>query len=75
VGEVKVYARHNADSGWVNVREPKWVAIREVPNSLHSLFIARNGACVGQGPNGPASTIARDLALPPAARYGWNPTQ
>jgi hypothetical protein len=60
-GEVKVYARHNPDSGWVPARGGEWQALQSVPHSRHSLLVARNGACVGHGPNGNAAQIVRDL--------------
>jgi hypothetical protein len=59
--EVKVYARHNPDSGWVPARSADWQALHTTPHSRHSLFIARNGVCLGQGHNGPAVQIVRDL--------------
>lgn len=67
--EVKVYARHNPDSGWVPARQAEWRPLHETQNSRHSLYIARNGACIGQGPNGPASKIVRDLGLPPDQKF------
>lgn len=60
-GEVKVYARHNPDSGWVAARGSDWQALHSTTNYRYSLYIARNGACIGHGPNGPAAQIARDL--------------
>lgn len=69
MANVKVYARHNADSGWVSARDPQWVPIHSTPNSRHSLLIARAGACMGHGPNVSADRIARDLAAPADARF------
>lgn len=69
MANVKVYARHNADSGWVRTRDPQWVPIHTTPNSRHSLLIARGGACMGHGPNVSPSRIARDLASPADARF------
>jgi hypothetical protein len=69
MANVKVYARHNPDSGWVVVRDPQWMPLHSTPNSRHSLIIARTGACVGHGPNQPASKIARDLASPAESRF------
>lgn len=68
-GEVKVYARHNPDSGWVPVRDAQWQPLHNVPHSRHSLHIARNGACVGHGPNGNAAQIVRDLRSGPDRRF------
>jgi len=67
--EVKVYARHNPDSGWVPVRDAQWQGLHDVPHSKHSLQIARNGACVGHGPNGNAAQIVRDLRSGPDRRF------
>ena len=60
-GEVKLYARHNPDSGWVPVRNPEWKPVHGTPNSRYSLQVARNGVCVGGGPNGDVSQILKDL--------------
>ena len=60
-GEVRVFARHNPDSGWVPAGNSQWQALHTVPNSRYSLLIARNGACVGHGPNDSAAQIVRDL--------------
>ncbi|MCC2635460.1 MAG: hypothetical protein K0S48_3346 [Ramlibacter sp.] len=67
--EVKVYARHNPDSGWVPARDAQWQPLHSRPNSRHSLSIARNGACVGRGPSGTASEIVRSLRTPPEHRF------
>lgn len=67
--EVKVYARHNPDSGWVPARNAEWQPLHNRPNSRHSLTIARTGACVGQGPSGTASEIVRALRTPPDSRF------
>ncbi len=48
-GEVKVYARHNPDSGWVPTHNTEWQSIFTTANSGHSLAIARSGACMGDG--------------------------
>jgi hypothetical protein len=69
-GEVKVYARHNPDSGWVPARTSEWQALQSTPNSRHSLAIARNGACLGRAPNGSAVQIVQDLAAPIDRRFG-----
>ena len=68
-GEVKVYARYNPDSGWVPARQPEWVALQNVPHSLHSLQIARSGACLNTAPNGSPAQIARDLRAPVDRRF------
>ena len=60
-GEMKLYARHNPDSGWVLVKDSGWRALHETRPSRHSLVIARNGACIGGAPNQSAAQIVRDL--------------
>jgi len=68
-GEVKVYARHNPDSGWVRAGNAQWVALQATPNSRHSLAVARSGACFGQAPNGNATQIVQDLRAPIERRF------
>jgi hypothetical protein len=68
-GEVKVYARHNPDSGWVPVRDAQWQQLRRVSNSQYSLAIARNGVCLGNAPNGKAAQILIDLRAPIDRRF------
>jgi hypothetical protein len=68
-GEVRVYARHNPDSGWVPARSVDWQPLHTTANSRHSLFIARNGACMGRGVNGNATQIVSDLRAPVATRF------
>jgi hypothetical protein len=68
-GEVKVYARHTPDSGWVPAKGSDWKDLYGVPNSRYSLAVARNGACLGRAPNGPAVQIVRDLRAPADRRF------
>jgi hypothetical protein len=67
--EVKVYARHNPDSGWVPARNAEWQPLHNRPNSRHSLTVARTGACIGQGPSGNAAEIVRALRTGPDKRF------
>jgi hypothetical protein len=67
-GEVKVYARHAREGGWVRSTRLEWTAL-QAPAARHSLAIARGGACAGQAPNDSASQIARDLAASPNWRF------
>ena len=67
--EVKVYARHNPDSGWVPARNAEWQPLQNRPNSRHSLVVARTGACVGTGSGGKASEIVRALRTPADTRF------
>lgn len=60
-GEVRLYARHSPDRGWVPVSDSQWRPLREPRLSRHSLVIARTGACLGGAPNDSAAQIVRDL--------------
>jgi len=68
-GQVKVYARHNPDSGWVQTRDADWQDIFKTPNSRHSLAIARSGACQENAPNVSAAQIILDLKAPADRRF------
>lgn len=68
-GEVKVYARHNPDSGWVPAKNSGWQVLQTTPNTRYSLAVARGGACFGPTPNGSPSQIARDLRRPPEDKF------
>ena len=67
--EVKVYARHNPDSGWVPVATSEWMALHDRPNVRHSLLVARTGACIGHGPNRNAAQVVKDLRGPVDSRF------
>lgn len=60
-GEVRTYARHAPDSGWVVVKHNQWQSLHGSRPSRHSLAIARNGACIGSAPNQNAGQVVRDL--------------
>ncbi|WP_298923869.1 CNP1-like family protein [uncultured Ramlibacter sp.] len=66
--QVRTYARYNPDSGWVKQESSQWRPLHE-SIARHSLMIARTGACVGQGPNGTAKQIVRDLKSPIDRRF------
>ena len=68
-GEVKVYARHNPDSGWVQATNSDWKPLHQGTNFRYSLYIARNGVCLGHSNNGPAVQIVRDLKAPIDRRF------
>jgi len=69
-GMVKVYARHNPDSGWVPAPDAEWENVRDgAASRRHSLAIARSGACQESSPNGNAARIAADLKAPADRRY------
>lgn len=69
--EVKVYARHNPDSGWVPVKDSQWRSLHESRPSRHSLVIARTGACAGGAPHQSAAQIVRNLGGDVNWRF-WN---
>jgi hypothetical protein len=58
--EVKQYARSN-DGQWTPVAGAEFKPMQGSAARLHSLFVARNGACIGQGPNRSPEAVARDL--------------
>lgn len=60
-GEVKLYARSAGDK-WVSATGADWKPL-DLRNAAtrHSVVIARNGACMGQGANRTPVDIARDL--------------
>ena len=70
-GEVKVYARHTPDSGWVPLKDAQWGSLHDTRPSRHSLVIARTGACVGGAPNQSVAQIVRDLGGSVNWRF-WN---
>lgn len=67
--QVKIYARHNPDSGWVPTREAEWQDLHQSAGSRHSLAIARSGACMEHSPNRSPSQIAQDLRAPADRRF------
>jgi len=68
-GEVKIYARHNPDSGWVRVPDAQWRPVHAAPHARYSLPIARGGVCIGHSPNRDAKQIVRDLRAPADSRF------
>lgn len=68
-GEVRTYARHNPDSGWTPAGDLSWTPVHEGRPLRHSLTIARNGACLGRGPNRSVAQILRDLRSPVDRRF------
>lgn len=66
--ESTVYARHSGGQ-WTPVADRDWQPIHGSSARLHTLAIARNGACVGHGSNRSAERIARDLAAPADTRF------
>jgi hypothetical protein len=67
--EVKVYARHNPDTGWKAVGHAEWKPLHEAMGARYSLQIARTGACIGDAPNGSAQQIVRDLSASADRRF------
>ncbi|MFC5498728.1 CNP1-like family protein [Caenimonas terrae] len=70
-GEVRLYARHSPDKGWVPVKDSLWRSLSEARPSRHSLVIARTGACNGNAANQSAAQIVRDLGGSVNWRF-WN---
>ena len=68
-GQVKVYARHNPDTGWVPASNSDWQDVFKVANSRHSLAIARSGVCQENAPNVSATQIIQDLKAPIDRRF------
>lgn len=63
-GEVITYARHNKDSGWVNVSRPEWRSFRTAGVSRHSQMAAKQGLCDGSAPATTAREAIRMLRNP-----------
>lgn len=64
-GTVRVFARHNPDSGWVAASQGGWQEMSSSTGATrHSLAIARAGACQDHAPNGSALQIVQDLRAP-----------
>jgi CNP1-like family len=66
--EVKVYAR-SSGTDWVPARDADWKPLHGNGATVHSLTIARDGACVGHGANRSPEQIARDLGRPHDQRF------
>ena len=71
--EVKVFGHHDPSRGWVPAKEARWVPLHSGPHQRTSLQVARTGACVGHGVNGPAERIVKDLRAPTNSRFGLGP--
>ena len=68
-GEVRTYARHNPEGGWMPVSDLSWTSLHESRPARHSLTIARNGVCLGHSANRSVSQILRDLRSPVDRRF------
>lgn len=68
-GEVRVYARHQPGGGWKMLSDDSWRPLYGNAAQRHSLRVARQGICMGNGINRDAGTIVRDLRSAPADRY------
>lgn len=60
-GEVKTYARANANGFWTIVKEPEWRGLDDRQPSKHALALARQGACEGNASANSAADILRKL--------------
>lgn len=58
--EVKQYQRSSGGE-WREIARADWKPLHGSSSTRHSLAVARNGACIGQGTNTSAEQIARDL--------------
>lgn len=63
-GEVITYARHNKDSGWVNVSNPEWKSFRNAGGSRHSAMAAKQGLCDASAPPGSVRAAISKLRNP-----------
>lgn len=66
-GQFKVYARYTP-AGWTATPDVQWRSLHEPPISRHSLQVARQGICVGNGTNTSVTQMVRDLRSPVATR-------
>jgi hypothetical protein len=66
--EVKVYARSTGKE-WVLARDADWKPLHGNGAAVHSLTIAREGACIGHGAGRTPDQIARDLGRPHDQRF------
>ena len=69
--EVRLYARHNPESGWVLLSDGEWRSLHQTLPSRHSLVLARTGVCAGGAPNQSTAQIVRDLGGSVNWRF-WN---
>jgi hypothetical protein len=60
-GEVKSYARANAQGVWTLVKEPEWRRLNDKHPSKHALALAQQGVCEGNATAGSAAQILRNL--------------
>lgn len=68
-GDYKVYARHNAGSGWTPVAAAEWKPLFGDQRSPHTLSLARSGVCSGRSPNKSVDHIVRDLRSSPDLQF------
>jgi hypothetical protein len=67
--EFKVYARYFPGSGWSVARNSQWLSLHDPQPSSHSLTMARTAACKGNGADGSAAQIVRNLRSPIDTRF------
>ncbi|MEO8248923.1 MAG: CNP1-like family protein [Burkholderiales bacterium] len=60
-GEYRLYARHNPEGGWTQVKDSDWESLFGSMPSRHPLAVAQAGVCVGRAPNGPLDVMLRTL--------------
>lgn len=60
-GEIKSYARANANGVWTLVKEPQWRGLNDRQPSKHARALAIQGACEGNSSARSAADIVRRL--------------
>lgn len=63
-GEVKTYARANANAQWSIVQNPEWQSLKGNQSSRHALAFARQGACEGRTTGSSTDAIVKSLKNP-----------
>lgn len=63
-GQVRTYARKNADESWSPVRDGDWRSLRDGQRSVHAHAAARQGLCVGNSTPWNTREIVRALNTP-----------
>ncbi|MCW5649745.1 MAG: CNP1-like family protein [Ramlibacter sp.] len=60
-GEVRTFARYNANSGWSPLEKAGWRSLWATQPSKHSLMFAKQGGCNGNSAPRSVAQIVRDL--------------
>lgn len=62
-GEVKSYARANAEGVWTLVKEPQWRRLNDGQPSKHALALAMQGACEDNAPARSEADVVRKIKV------------